>query len=136
VQISISRLCSEIDWDWFDDNIPILQPDMVKVPTESTAQDTTRTTWEILSEIYQTYCKWRATGVDTMHIFTSNNPDRTRLELWRAVVHEMIRAFGPSGNGNEETMVEFTIALVKGSETEGGKFLSLVYSEQDWLMSS
>jgi hypothetical protein len=132
VQISISRLCSEIDWDWFDDNIPVLQPDMVKVPIESTAQDTTRTPWEILSEIYQTYCKWRATGVDTMHIFTSTNPDRRSLELWRAVVHEMIRAFGPSGSGNEETMVEFTIALVKGSETEGGKVLIYCWTKQDW----
>ena len=55
------------------------------------------------------------------------------MELWRAVVHEMIRAFGPSGNGNEETMVEFMIALVKGSESEGGKspiFISS-WDEQD-----
>jgi hypothetical protein len=69
-----------------------------------------------------------------MHIFTSTNPDRRSLELWRAVVHEMIRAFGPSGNGNEETMVEFMIALVKGkgSETEGGKLLIYCWTEQDW----
>jgi hypothetical protein len=127
VQSSISRLCTEIDWDWFEDNIAILQPDMVKLPAQSTAQETTRTTWEILSEIYQTYCKWRATGVDSMHIFTSTNPDRRSLELWKAVVHEMIRGFGPSGNGNEETMVEFMIALVKGSESEGGRFLISIY---------
>jgi hypothetical protein len=100
---------------------------MVQVPAQSTDHDTTRTTWEILSEIYQTYCKWRATGVDSMHIFTSTNFDRRSLELWRAVVHEMIRAFGPSGNGNEETMVEFMIALVKGSESEGGEFLVFIY---------
>jgi hypothetical protein len=67
-----------------------------------------------------------------MHIFTSTNPDRRSLELWRAVVHEMIRAFGPSGNGNEETMVEFMIALVKCSETEGGKLLIYSRTEQDW----
>jgi len=68
-----------------------------------------------------------------MHVFTSTNPDRRGMELWRAVVHEMIRAFGPSGNGNEGTMVEFMIALVKGSESEGGKspvFISS-WDEQD-----
>jgi hypothetical protein len=63
-----------------------------------------------------------------MYIFTSTNPDGRILELWRAVVHEMIRAFGPSGNGNEETVVEFMIALVKESESEGGRFLIFIYS--------
>jgi hypothetical protein len=99
---------------------------MVRVPAQSTDQDSTRTTWEILSEIYQSYLKWQVTGLDSIHIFTSTNPDRRSLELWRAVVHEMIRAFGPSGKGNEETMVEFVIALVKGSQTAGGKFLILL----------
>lgn len=59
--------------------------------------------------------------MDSIYGFTSTNPDRRSLELWRAVVHEMIRAFGPSGHGNEETMVEFMIALVKDSETEGDR---------------
>ncbi|KAH8669665.1 hypothetical protein BGZ60DRAFT_528138 [Tricladium varicosporioides] len=126
LDIALQRMCTEIDWDWFNENYAILN---------STLENETSQAWVALASIYQAYIEGLVGNLEMDMVWASESSAKgigNVMEFYRAVMHCMMYCFAgeswegwthtrnrkdytPEEKGNLEL---FAKALVSGGNIE------------------
>ncbi|KAH6672238.1 hypothetical protein B0J14DRAFT_563876 [Halenospora varia] len=126
LDIALKRMCTEIDWDWFNDNYSTLN---------STLENETSHAWIILASIYQAYIESLVGNVNMDEAWADEAMAKGMtnvMQFYRTVMHCMMCCFANEsfevmahdkslenyGPEDKNSLELFAKALVSGGEIE------------------